>query len=65
MTGAPIPNGCEAIVPKENVNINGKIISLPSGIKANAYIRREGEDIKIGDVFISLHIQSLYLVVKV
>jgi molybdopterin molybdotransferase len=53
MTGAPIPNGCEAIVPKENVNINGKIISLPSGIKANANIRREGEDIKIGDVFIS------------
>jgi len=53
MTGAPIPKGCEAIVPKENVSVEGKIIKLPSGVKANAHIRREGEDIKAGMVFIS------------
>ncbi len=53
MTGAPIPDGCEAIVPKENVSVDGKIIKLPSGVKANAHIRREGEDIKAGMVFIS------------
>ncbi|SHO80381.1 Molybdopterin biosynthesis protein MoeA [hydrothermal vent metagenome] len=53
MTGAPIPKGCEAIVPRENVIVDDNIIKLPSGVKENAHIRREGEDIKAGKVFIS------------
>jgi len=53
MTGAPIPEGCEAIVPIENVTIEDEMIILPSNIKKNGFIRMAGEDIKKGTVFLS------------
>ena len=52
MTGAPIPKGCEAIVPIEDVTLSGKTLTLPSIIKPNAFIRIAGEDIKKGNVFL-------------
>ncbi len=53
MTGAPIPNGCEAIVPIEDVDFLTKTsIILPPTIKPNAMIRWKGEDIKSGKVFL-------------
>jgi len=52
MTGAPIPNGCEAIVPIENVNADNQNIILPSQIDHNAFIRMAGEDIKNGTTFL-------------
>ena len=52
MTGAPIPNGCEAIVPIENVTIQNDMIILPSDIKNNGFIRMAGEDIKKDTVFL-------------
>jgi molybdopterin molybdotransferase len=53
MTGAPIPRGCEAIVPIEDVQIEaeGKIV-LPSSIKMHHFIRMAGEDIKKGSNFL-------------
>jgi len=45
MTGACIPNGTEAIVPIEDVNLHESHIELPENIKENAHIRRSGEDI--------------------
>jgi len=53
MTGAPIPQGCEAIVPIENVTVKNNTIHLPSDIKQNHFIRMAGEDIKKGTVFLS------------
>jgi len=53
MTGAPIPNGCEAIVPIENVNIENDLITLPSNIQNNGFIRMAGEDIKKATVFLA------------
>ena len=53
MTGAPIPKGCEAIVPIENVSIENDIITLPSDIQNNGFIRMAGEDIKKGTIFLS------------
>ena len=50
MTGAPIPNGCEAIVPIENVSTDENQITLPKDIAPNAHIRRAGEDIKKGTI---------------
>lgn len=52
MTGAPIPEGCEAIVPIENVTQEDDTITLPSDIKLNNFIRMAGEDIKKGSVFL-------------
>ncbi|MCH9740353.1 MAG: molybdopterin molybdotransferase MoeA [Epsilonproteobacteria bacterium] len=52
MTGAPTPNGCEAIVPIEDVQSTPKGITLPSNIRPNAMIRWKGEDIKSGKTFL-------------
>ncbi|MDQ7085920.1 MAG: molybdopterin molybdotransferase MoeA [Sulfurovum sp.] len=52
MTGAPIPKGCEAIVPIEQVSLKGRDISLPKDIKLHGFIRIAGEDIKKGSVFL-------------
>lgn len=52
MTGAPVPAGCEAIVPIENVSTSDDSITLPSDIKHNGFIRMAGEDIKKGTVFL-------------
>jgi molybdopterin molybdotransferase len=46
MTGAKIPQGCEAIVPIENVSIDGDKVTLPTNIKAGQHIRLKGEDIQ-------------------
>jgi len=53
MTGAPIPEGGEAIVPIENVTIKETEVLLPNGIEENHFIRMAGEDIKKGTVFLS------------
>ena len=52
MTGAPTPNGCEAIVPIEDVEVHEDGITLPNNIKMNMMIRWKGEDIKSGKVFL-------------
>jgi len=52
MTGAPIPAGCEAIVPIENVSTSDDNITLPSDIQHDGFIRMAGEDIKKGTVFL-------------
>jgi len=52
MTGAPIPEGCEAIVPIENVTIKDDLITLPLDIKHDGFIRMAGEDIMKGKVFL-------------
>jgi len=52
MTGAPIPKGCESIVPIEDVVLLDKGLTLPSDIKENMMIRWKGEDIKKGKIFL-------------
>lgn len=48
MTGAKIPQGCEAIVPIEEVSVQDGLVSFPSFIKASQHIRLKGEDIQCG-----------------
>ena len=52
MTGAPIPEGCEAVIPVENVTVDGTKITLPEKIQQDGHIRRAGEDIKKGSVYL-------------
>ena len=52
MTGAPVPQGCEAIVPLEEVNIEDTEVSLPDTILKGAHIRKAGEDMKKGLVYL-------------
>ena len=52
MTGAPVPKGCEAIVPFEFVTIRNNRVTLPDNIKKGAHIRRAGEDMKRDAVYL-------------
>jgi len=52
MTGAPIPQGCEAIVQFEDVTEDNNKITLPETIKPNMYIRPAGEDMKKGSTYL-------------
>jgi len=52
MTGAPVPNGCEAVIPIENVTVHGTQITLPKEIKKGGHIRHAGEDISNGEVYL-------------
>lgn len=49
MTGAPIPEGTEAIVPIEEIVLEPTGVRLPEHIRPAQHIRRRGEDIAIGD----------------
>ncbi len=46
MTGGRIPEGTEAIVPIEEVSIEGENIALPSSLRPSQHIRKRGEDIE-------------------
>jgi len=50
MTGAPVPMGCEAIVPLENVVVESNTVTLPNNIKYGSHIRRQGEELKTGAI---------------
>ncbi len=52
MTGAPLPKGCEAIIPIENVTVTEDKVFLPKNIEKDAHIRRAGEDVKCGTAYL-------------
>jgi molybdopterin molybdotransferase len=53
LTGAPIPNGVEAVVMKEDTECVGKNILFTSSAKFNENIRCKGEEFKKGAKIIS------------
>jgi len=52
MTGAPIPPGCDTVVPIEDVEQDGEWIRFTSTVTAGSHVRKRGEDIWRGDVII-------------
>ncbi len=52
MTGAPIPPGCDTVVPIEDVEKDGDWIRFTAACKAGSHVRRKGEDILTGTVVI-------------
>ena len=52
MTGAPIPTGCDAIVPIENTEPDGEIVTIKKTVQRGDYIRSRGSDIAVGEVII-------------
>lgn len=51
MTGAPVPPGCDTVVPIEDVEEEGDWIRLKT-VKAGDHVRKRGEDIRLGEVVI-------------
>lgn len=49
MTGAPIPPGCDTVVPVENVEREGDGIRLLRPAKPGDHIRKRGEDLRRGE----------------
>ena len=49
MTGAPMPDGADAVVPVENTDGGVGEVVITQGSDAGAYIRRIGEDVLLGD----------------
>ena len=49
MTGAPIPQGCDTVVPIENVETIGDTIRLVGEARPGAHIRKRGEEIRKGE----------------
>lgn len=52
MTGAPVPPGCDTVVPIEDVKEEGEWIRLAPTAKPGTHIRSRGEDIRQGNVVI-------------
>src|SRR3989441_10789866 len=52
-TGAPLPDGADAIVPQEDVAVDGDRVRVPGGVAAGAYVRPRGEDVRRGDRVLS------------
>ncbi len=53
MTGAPIPPGCDAVVPIEETEPTDDAVLLREGVKPLQHIRFRGEDVRSGDTVVS------------
>jgi molybdopterin molybdotransferase len=49
MTGAPLPDGADAVVPFEDVEDSGESIDVRRPIASGACVRPRGQDIRVGD----------------
>lgn len=48
-TGAPLPDGADTVVMKENTRLEGDSVHVIVAPKPGAHVRRAGEDTRIGD----------------
>ncbi|MBZ0215382.1 MAG: molybdopterin molybdotransferase MoeA [Fimbriimonadaceae bacterium] len=52
-TGAPVPEGADAILIQENVEARGNLITTRDSVKKGQFVRRRGMDFSEGEVLIS------------
>ena len=50
MTGAPMPEGADAVVPVEMTDAGSEQVTVHRGVRAGANIRRRGEDMMSGSI---------------
>jgi molybdopterin molybdotransferase len=53
LTGAPIPPGCDTVVPVEEVEEIGNTVRFVGEVRAGSHIRRQGEEMRAGDLAIT------------
>ncbi len=51
-TGAPLPEGADAVVMKENTRVDGERIVLTATVARDQHVRRAGEDVAVGDLLL-------------
>lgn len=49
MTGAPTPEGADAVVIREDVDDRGDVVAIPQSVSEGQHIRRLGEDVAVGE----------------
>ena len=52
MTGAPVPAGCDTVIPLEDAVENAGMLRLNRPLKRGSHIRKQGEDILKGNLLI-------------
>ena len=53
MTGAPIPDGADAVVPVERTDAGTDTVVISQGAEVGAYIRRAAEDVVAGEIVLT------------
>ncbi len=53
MTGAPVPAGCDTVVPYEWTDRGAVEVMITEAPTAGQHIRRAGEDVKVGDLMLT------------
>src|SRR6185369_15255495 len=48
-TGAPLPDGADAVIPQEDVTEDGGMVVIPRRVRVGEYVRPRGEDIVAGE----------------
>jgi molybdopterin molybdotransferase len=48
-TGAPMPDGADAVIPQEDVEAHAESISVSRPVEPGAFVRPRGEDVRPGD----------------
>jgi molybdopterin molybdotransferase len=54
MTGAPVPAGADAVVPIEDVRVDGRMIEIAVAIESGRHIRGVGDDVRAGDLVVGV-----------
>jgi molybdopterin molybdotransferase len=49
-TGSPIPDGTEAVVMQEDVQLHGDVVVFRDAPRPRSHIRRQGEEVRRGDL---------------
>ena len=52
-TGAPLPEGADAVVPQEEVEVRGAELAVPRPVGRGEFVRPIGEDLRIGEPVLS------------
>jgi molybdopterin molybdotransferase len=53
MTGAPMPEGADAVVPVERTDGGTETVQVTEGVEPGAYIRRAAEDVVAGEIVLT------------
>jgi molybdopterin molybdotransferase len=52
-TGAPMPPGADAVIPQEDIQVDGDRIVVSQAVETGAYVRPRGEDVRPGETLLT------------
>lgn len=53
MTGAPLPEGCDAVIPVEHTNSGRKLVTVSQPVRKGQHLRLRGADVRAGSTFLT------------